>query len=249
MDLRGEQIGRRTAVDLGLCGSVQDTLQALLPLLQTKSDGTHLEEAQDDYKKTRKGLDDLASGIAGERPIHPQYVIAVVKRLAAEDAIFTADVGDPTVWTARYISMNGKRRMLGSFNHGSMANAMPQAIGTQTAFPNRQVISLSGDDGLSMLMGELLTLRQLKAPVKIILYQNDALSFVELEIKAAGILSFGTDLDNPDFAKLADACGSSVRNVEDPGELEPALRAAFEHRNWFTSCADASTCATRLNFL
>jgi pyruvate dehydrogenase (quinone) len=229
VDLRGEQIGRRTAVDLGLVGSVQDTLQALLPLLQTKSDASHLEEAQDDYKKTRKGLDDLASGKAGQRPIHPQYVSAIVNRLAAEDAIFTADVGTPTVWIARYISMNGRRRILGSFNHGSMANALPQAIGAQVAFPDRQVISMSGDGGLSMLMGELLTLRQLKAPVKIIVYQNDALSFVELEMKAAGIISFGTDLENPDFAKLADACGIFGRNVEDPGELEQVLRAAFDH--------------------
>ena len=125
--------------------------------------------------------------------------------------------------------MNGKRRLLGSFNHGSMANALPQAIGAQTAFPNRQVISLSGDGGLAMLMGELLTLRQLKAPVKMIVYQNDALSFVELEMKTAGIISFGTDLVNPDFAKVADACGILGRNVQDPVELEEALRAALDH--------------------
>jgi pyruvate dehydrogenase (quinone) len=125
--------------------------------------------------------------------------------------------------------MNGKRRLLGSFNHGSMANALPKAIGAQTAFPNRQVISLSGDGGLAMLMGELLTLPQLKAPVKMIVYQNDALSFVELEMKAAGIISFGTDLVNPDFAKVADACGILGRNVQDPGELEAALHAALDH--------------------
>jgi pyruvate dehydrogenase (quinone) len=229
VDVRGEQIGRRAAVDLGLVGSVQDTLRELLPLLQSKSDGGHLDEAQDDYKKTRKGLDDLASGKPGKGPLHPQYVSAMVNRLAADDAIFTADVGTPTVWIARYISVNGRRRILGSFNHGSMANALPQAIGAQMAYPNRQVISMSGDGGLSMLMGELLTLRQLKAPVKIIVYQNDALSFVELEMKAAGIISFGTDLENPDFAKLADACGILGRNVEDPGELEEALRTAFAH--------------------
>jgi pyruvate dehydrogenase (quinone) len=229
VDSRGEQIGRRTAVDLGLVGSVQDTLRALLPLLKQKADTTHLEESQAHYKKARNKLDELANGEPGKMPIHPQYLSAVLNRIASDDAIFTCDVGTPTVWAARYFSLNGKRRLLGSFNHGSMANALPQAIGAQTAFPNRQVVSLSGDGGLAMLMGELLTLRQLKAPVKIIVYQNDALSFVELEMKAAGIISFGTDLVNPDFAKVADACGILGRNVEDPGELEEALRAALDH--------------------
>jgi pyruvate dehydrogenase (quinone) len=229
VDLRGEQIGRRTAVDLGLVGSVQDTLRELLPLLQQKADGAALEEAQAHYKKAREGLDHLATGKPGKTPIHPQYVTAVLDRLASEDAIFTCDVGTPTVWAARYLTMNGKRRLLGSFNHGSMANALPQAIGAQVTFPSRQVVSLSGDGGLAMLMGELLTLQQLKAPVKIIVYQNNALSFVELEMKAVGVISFGTDLVNPDFAKLADACGIFGRNVEDPGDLEEALRAAFDH--------------------
>jgi len=229
VDSRGEQIGRRTAVDLGLVGTVQDTLRALLPLLQDKADGTHLEEAQAHYKKARKGLDDLAGGEPGKTPMHPQHLSAVVNKIASDDAIFTCDVGTPTVWAARYFTMNGKRRLLGSFNHGSMANALPQAIGAQVTYPNRQVVSLSGDGGVSMLMGELLTLQQLKAPVKVIVYRNDALSFVELEMKAVGVISFGTDLVNPDFAKLAEACGIFGRNVEDPGELEQTLRAAFDH--------------------
>ncbi|HMD30924.1 MAG TPA: ubiquinone-dependent pyruvate dehydrogenase [Candidatus Acidoferrales bacterium] len=229
VDSRGEQIGRRTAVDLGLVGSVRDTLRALLPLVQQKADAAHLEEAQAHYKKARKGLDDLAGGEPGKKLIHPQHLSAVLNRLAADDAIFTCDVGTPTVWAARYFTMNGKRRLLGSFNHGSMANALPQAIGAQVTFPGRQVVSLSGDGGLSMLMGELLTLQQLKAPVKVIVYQNDVLSFVELEMKAVGIISFGTDLVNPDFAKLADACGIFGRNVDDPGDLENVLRAALAH--------------------
>jgi pyruvate dehydrogenase (quinone) len=133
------------------------------------------------------------------------------------------------VWAARYLTMNGRRRLLGSFNHGSMANALPQAIGAQVTHPHRQIISMSGDGGLSMLMGELLSLKQLKAPVKIIVYQNDALSFVELEMKAAGVISFGTDLVNPDFAKLADACGIFGRNVDVPEQLESTLREALEH--------------------
>jgi pyruvate dehydrogenase (quinone) len=230
VDLRGEQIGRRTPVDLGLVGSVKDTLRALLPLLKPKSDSVHLTDAQENYRDTRRHLDDLAIGEPGKKPIHPQYLTALLSQFAAEDAIFTADVGTPTVWIARYIQANGKRRLLGSFNHGSMANALPQAIGAQMAFPDRQVISMSGDGGLGMLMGELLTLGQLKAPVKVIVYQNDTLSFVELEMKAAGIISFGTDLVNPDFAKLADACGIFGRNVDDPGELEDALRAALAHQ-------------------
>jgi pyruvate dehydrogenase (quinone) len=229
VDLRGENIGRRTPVELGLVGSVQDTLRALLPLLQQKADAAHLADAQAHYKKARKGLDGLATGEPGKMPIHPQYLSAVLSRIAADDAIFTCDVGTPTVWAARYFDMNGKRRLLGSFNHGSMANALPQAIGAQVTFPGRQVISLSGDGGLAMLMGEMLTLQQLKAPVKIIVYQNDTLSFVELEMKAAGLISFGTDFVNPDFAKLADACGIFGRNVEDPGDLEAALRVALAH--------------------
>jgi pyruvate dehydrogenase (quinone) len=229
VDLRGEQIGRRTAVDLGLVGSVKETLQALLPLLKKKSDGAHLKDAQEHYLRARQSLDKLAVDEPGKNLIHPQHVTALVDRLASEDAIFTCDVGTPTVWAARYLTMNGKRCLLGSFNHGSMANALPQAIGAQVAFPNRQVISLSGDGGLAMLMGELLSLQQLKAPVKIIVYQNDALSFVELEMKAVGVVSFGTDLVNPDFAKVADACGIFGRNVDDPEELEEALRAAIAH--------------------
>jgi len=229
VDLRGEQIGRRTPVDLGLVGSVLDTLRALLPMLRQKTDGSHLEDAQAHYRKARKGLDDLASDDSAALPIHPQHLSAVLDRLASEDAIFTCDVGTPTVWAARYLTMNGKRRLLGSFNHGSMANALPQAIGAQVTFPGRQVVSLSGDGGLAMLMGELLTLQQLKAPVKIIVYQNDALSFVELEMKAVGVVSFGTDLVNPDFAKLAEACGIFGRNVEDPRDLDKALRSAFNH--------------------
>jgi pyruvate dehydrogenase (quinone) len=229
VDLRGEQIGRRTAVDLGLVGTVKDTLRALLPKLQQKTDAAHLEDAQANYKKTRKSLDELAEGEPGEKPIHPQFASAVLSRVAADDAIFSADVGTPSVWIARYIAMNGKRRILGSFNHGSMANALPQAIGAQMTFPGRQIISMSGDGGLAMLMGELLTLKQLQAPVKIVVYQNDALSFVELEMKAAGLISFGTDLLNPDFAKLADACGIFGRTVDDPAQLERAYRDAFAH--------------------
>ena len=148
--------------------------------------------------------------------------------LAADDAIFTCDVGTPTIWAARYLTMNGKRRIIGSFNHGSMANALPQAIGAQVSYPGRQVISMSGDGGLAMLMGDLLTLRQHQLPVKLIVFRNDSLAFVELEMKAAGILDFGTDLHNPDFAKIAEAAGLLGLKAETPIEVEPDDRAGAQ---------------------
>ena len=201
VDLRPENLGRRTRLDLGLVGDVRDTLAALLPMLEAKQDRAHLDKALRHYAGNRAGLDHLATGTPGHKPIHPQYLTRVVNEMAAADAIFTADVGSPTMWAARYLTMNGRRRLLGSFNHGSMANAMPQAIGAQLTCPGRQVISLSGDGGFGMLMGDFLTIRQLKLPVKIIIFNNGSLGFVELEMKAAGLLEYGTSLDNPDFAE------------------------------------------------
>ena len=229
VDRRGEQIGRRTRVDLGLIGTVKDTLAALEPLLQTKTERKHLDASVNHYTNARKALDDLAVGDPGRTPIHPQYVAKVLNEVASDDAIFICDVGTPTVWAARYLRMNGKRRLLGSFNHGSMANSVPQAIGAQTAFPGRQVITLSGDGGLSMLLGDLLTLPQLKLPVKIVVFNNSSLGFVEQEMEAAGLVSFGTDLHNPDFARLADAAGILGVRVEKPEELRPALLKALQH--------------------
>jgi pyruvate dehydrogenase (quinone) len=229
VDLRPENLGRRTRLDLGLIGDVRDTLAALLPLLEPKQDSAHLKKALRHYSSNRAGLDHLASGTPGRKPIHPQYLTRVVNELAASDAIFTADVGSPTMWAARYLTMNGQRRLLGSFNHGSMANAMPQAIGAQLTFPERQVISLSGDGGFTMLMGDFLTIRQLKLPVKIVVYNNGALGFVELEMKAAGMLEYGTTLDNPDFSKMAEAIGIRGFRVEDPSEVPVAVQAALTH--------------------
>jgi pyruvate dehydrogenase (quinone) len=229
VDNRGEQIGRRTRVDLGLIGNVKDTLESLLPLLQEKSDRNHLDTCINHYKRARKGLDDLAVGEPGRTPIHPQYVAKVLNELAADDAIFTCDVGTPTIWAARYLHMNGKRRLLGSFVHGSMANALPQAIGAQKSHPGRQVITLCGDGGLAMLLGDLLTLPQLKLPVKVVVFDNGTLSFVELEQKAAGLLDYGTGLVNPDFAKLAATANVFGVRVSKPEELEPALRSALQH--------------------
>jgi pyruvate dehydrogenase (quinone) len=229
IDLRGEQIGRRTKVDVGLVGDVKTTLAALAPRLTPKRDDRHLKDALQVYQRARQGLDDLATGEPGRRPIHPQYVARMLDEVAAEDAIFSCDVGTPTIWAARYLTMNGQRRLLGSFTHGSMANALPQAIGAQLSHPGRQVITLSGDGGLAMLMGDLLTLRQLQLPVKLVVFKNNALSFVELEMKAAGFLDFATDLHNPDFAKMADAAGLLGLTAETPEQVRPMLVQALEH--------------------
>lgn len=229
LDRIGEQIGRRTKVDLGLVGNVRDTLPALAPLLDEKTDRSYLDTCLEHYKQARKGLDDLAVAEPKSTPLHPQFAAKVLNEVAAEDAVFSCDVGTPTVWAARYLRMNGKRRLLGSFTHGSMANALLQAIGVQASHPGRQVITLSGDGGLSMMLGDLITLRQLNLPVKLVVFNNSSLSFVELEMKAAGIVDYGTDLQNPDFPRLAESAGIFAKRVKTAEEMEPALRAALAH--------------------
>ncbi len=227
VDIRGEQIGKRTKVDIGITGGVMETLSALKPLLKSKSDSRHLQASLGHYQKTRKDLDDLARGEPGKTPIHPQYLTRVLNEVAAQDAIFTFDVGTPTIWAARYLRMNGKRRLVGSFSHGSMANALPQAIGAQEAHPDRQVISMSGDGGFSMLMGDFLSLVQLNLPVKVVIFNNGSLDFVELEMKAAGIVDYGTDLKNPDFSKVAEAVGIPGFRVEKPEDVTASLTKAL----------------------
>lgn len=229
LDLRGEQIGRRTHVDVPLVGSVRDTLPALLPLLTAKSDRDHLDGALAHYTRTRRSLDALAVNDHDRTPIHPQFVASTLDRLADDDAVFTTDVGSPVVWAARYLTFNGRRRLLGSFNHGSMACALPHAVGAQAAYPGRQVVALAGDGGLTMLLGELFTLRQNGLPAKIVVFNNGSLNFVELEMKAAGVVNFGTELDNPDLAAVASAIGLWARRVERPSDLEGALKDAFAH--------------------
>jgi len=229
VDIRAENIGRRAAVDLGVVGDVRATLAALLPLLKDKRDGAHLAQAQQHYAKARKALDELAVGTPGKRLIHPQQVAKAISDHAAEDAVFTCDVGLPTVWAARYLAMNGKRRLIGSFWHGSMANAMPQGIGAQAAFPGRQVISLSGDGGFTMLMGDLLTLVQHRLPVKVVVFNNSTLGFVQLEQMSTGFIDFGTEFKNPNFAAMAEAVGIRGIRLEDPGEVNDGVAAALAH--------------------
>jgi pyruvate dehydrogenase (quinone) len=229
IDLRPEALGNRCSLDLGLLGAVKETLTLLRPALVEKVDTSHLDDALSDYKKARRDLDALAESGPNSKQIHPQYVTRLVSELAADDAIFTCDVGTPIAWTARYLKVNGKRRVVGSFNHGSMANAMLQAIGAQAAFPKRQVVSFSGDGGFAMMMGDFISLIQLKLPVKIILLNNGTLGFVEMEMKAGGFLDSGCDLENPNFAAMAQAMGIKGIRVEKPQELKAALTEALNH--------------------
>jgi pyruvate dehydrogenase (quinone) len=232
IDIRPEQLGRRAPIHLGLVGDVGATLDALLPLLKEKNekrDHQRLDRAIEHYRKVRKNLDDLATGRPAEKLIHPQQVAKALSDLATEDAVFTCDVGLPTVWAARYLAMNGKRRLIGSFWHGSMANAMAQAIGAQATFPKRQVISLSGDGGFTMLMGDFLSLVQLGLPVKVVVFNNGTLGFIELERKSTGFLEFGTEFKNPNFAALAEAVGIRGIRLEDPADVEPGIAAALAH--------------------
>jgi pyruvate dehydrogenase (quinone) len=229
VDIRAENLGRRCKLDLGLIGDVKATIEALLPRLTTKADRGHLDESLAHYREARRGLDRLAQGTPGRKPIHPQYLARLVSEAAAEDAVFTFDVGTPTIWAARYVVMNGRRRLVGSLAHGSMANALPHAIGVQAAQPGRQVVSLSGDGGFTMLMGDLITLTQMKLPVKVVIFNNGVLGFVALEMKAAGFVELGTDLQNPDFAAMARAMGIHAIRVEDPGDLPGAVAEILAH--------------------
>lgn len=229
VDARPEALGNRCRIELGVLGDVGETLDALLPRLAARTDRRFLDKALAQYAQAREGLDALAAIPGDGARIHPQQVTRVVSELAAQDAIFTCDVGTPTVWAARYLKLNGRRRLLGSFNHGSMANAMLQAIGAQAAFPGRQVVSMSGDGGFSMMMGDFISLSQLGLPVKVIVLNNGTLGFVEMEMKAGGFLDTAVDLVNPDFAAMAQAMGVKAFRVESPQALESSIAAALTH--------------------
>ncbi|HEY2684657.1 MAG TPA: ubiquinone-dependent pyruvate dehydrogenase [Steroidobacteraceae bacterium] len=229
IDLRPEALGNRCPLELGLIGDVKTTIAALLPSIEMKDDTAHLDDAVADYRAARRDLDALAESRPHSTKIHPQYVTRLVSKLAAADAIFTCDVGTPIAWTARYLEVNGTRRIVGSFNHGSMANAMLHAIGAQATFPDRQVISMSGDGGFTMMMGEFVTLIQMNLPVKIIVLNNGTLGFVELEMKASGFLDSECDLKNPNFADMANAMGILGVRIDRPQQLEEGIKRALEH--------------------
>lgn len=228
IDINPGSIGSHSHVDMALIGDIKTTLAALLPQLEVKQDRDFLDKALEHYVDARKELDNLATA-NDKQAIHPQYVAQQLSRFADDDAIFTCDVGTPTVWAARYLKMNGKRRLIGSFNHGSMANAMPQALGAQSLDKQRQVIAMCGDGGFSMLMGDFLSVAQLKLPVKLVVFNNSVLGFVAMEMKAGGYLTDGTELENPNFAEIATACGVKGIRVERASDLDAALQEALNH--------------------
>ncbi|MFF8379262.1 pyruvate dehydrogenase [Streptomyces sp. NPDC015661] len=231
VDVRPEHLGRRSRLDLAVWGDVRETLRCVIPRVRAKNDRRFLDKM---LKKHTDALEGVVRAytrkVEKHVPVHPEYVASVIDELADEDAVFTVDTGMCNVWAARYLSPNGRRRIIGSFSHGSMANALPQAIGAQFTDRNRQVVSLSGDGGFSMLMGDFLTLVQYDLPVKVIVFNNSSLGMVELEMLVAGLPSYGTTNMNPDFAAIARAAGAYGVRVEKPKQLAGALKDAFKHR-------------------
>ncbi|ALO11735.1 Pyruvate cytochrome or ubiquinone oxidase [Streptomyces venezuelae] len=231
VDVRPEHLGRRSRLDLAIWGDVRETLRCVVPRVRTKTDRRFLDKM---LKKHADALEGVVKAytrkVEKHVPIHPEYVASVIDELADGDAVFTVDTGMCNVWAARYLSPNGRRRIIGSFSHGSMANALPQAIGAQFTDRNRQVVSLSGDGGFSMLMGDFLTLVQYDLPVKVVVFNNSSLGMVELEMLVAGLPSYGTTNKNPDFAAIARAAGAYGVRVEKPKQLAGALKDAFKHR-------------------
>ena len=228
IDLKPESLGRRAKLDLGLCGDVKETLAVLLTLLREKEDRTFLDRQLKFYKEVKKNLLCYVNDRGEPNAIHPEYVASVINELADKDAIFTVDTGMCCVWAARYIEGTGERKMLGSFNHGSMANAMPQAIGAALACPDKQVIAFCGDGGLSMMMGDLMTIVQYNLPIKIVLFNNRSLGMVKLEMEVAGIPDVETDMLNPDFDKLAEAMGMFGVTINNPVEVETTLQKVLQ---------------------
>jgi pyruvate dehydrogenase (quinone) len=222
VDIDPTHLGRRHPVELGVVGDIKATVAALLPKVKARSERGFLDDCVARHDKALATLEKRA--VAHEGRIHPQYLAHLIDKHAAEDAIFTADGGSPTVWLLRHVKANGKRRTLISLTHGTMANAMPQALGAKRAFPDRQVISMSGDGGLAMMLGDLLTAIQEKIPLKIVVFNNGALGFVELEMKVEGLLNAYTDLVNPDFSRVAEAIGFHARRVEKAADLDSAVK-------------------------
>jgi pyruvate dehydrogenase (quinone) len=223
-------LGRRTPLDLAVHGDVALTLRAVLPLVKPRADRGFLDRMLRAHaRKLDKVVEAYTSNIGHRVPIHPEYAASVLDEVAANDAVFTVDTGMGNVWAARYLTPNGRRRVLGSFRHGSMANALPQAIGAQFADPRRQVISISGDGGLAMLMGDLLTLASSRLPVKVVVFNNASLGMVKLEMLVDGLPDYGTDHPQADFSAIAAACGIHAVRVEDPGKIRAALDEALAH--------------------
>ncbi|WP_166423577.1 ubiquinone-dependent pyruvate dehydrogenase [Paraglaciecola sp. 20A4] len=229
IDNQPASLGRHVQIDCGVLGDTKNTVTTLLEQITGERCSEHVNQCVKNYHRSRKELDLLATAKTSQKLIHPQYLTRLIDEQSAENTIFTCDVGTPTVWAARYLTMNGRRRLIGSFNHGSMANALSQAMGAQSIDRSRQVIAMCGDGGFSMLMGDLLSLKQLNLPIKIVVFNNRSLSFVAMEMKAAGFLSSDTDLDNPSFAKIAQACGLKGIHVDEPEKLSDAITEMMTH--------------------
>lgn len=229
VDVRAEHLGRRANVTLPVHGDVASTIAALTPLITKKTNRRFLEKTLKRHDQLMHKVDGNPKNVERRTPIHPEYAASILDEVAAEDAIFTADTGMCNVWSARYINPNGQRRMLASMLHGSMANALPQAVGAQASHPDRQVISVSGDGGLSMLMGELVTVAAQKLPVKIVVFNNSTLGMVKLEMLVDGYLDFGVDVPAVDYAAVANALGIYGQRVEDPAQIRSALQSAMAH--------------------
>jgi pyruvate dehydrogenase (quinone) len=224
------RLGRRTALELAVHGDVAATVRAVLPLLRQKSDRSFLDRMLREHERALQHVvDAYTQNVEQRNPIHPEYAANVLDELAADDAVLTVDTGMCNVWAARYITPNGRRRVIGSFLHGTMANALPHAIGAQLAYPGRQVISMSGDGGLGMLLGELLTVALHELPVKIITFNNSSLAMVKLEMLVDGLPDHGTDYAAVDYAAIANAAGIHAVRVEHPSSVRSALEEALSH--------------------
>ncbi|MEU3145875.1 MULTISPECIES: pyruvate dehydrogenase [unclassified Streptomyces] len=231
VDVRPEHLGRRSKLDLAVWGDVRETLRCLTPRIKAKDDRRFLDRMLRKHADALEGVvKAYTRKVEKHVPIHPEYAASLLDEIADDDAVFTVDTGMCNVWAARYLSPNGRRRVIGSFSHGSMANALPMAIGAQFVDQGRQVVSMSGDGGFTMLMGDFLTLVQYDLPVKVVVFNNSSLSMVELEMLVAGLPSHGTTTKNPDFAAVARACGAYGVRVEKPKDLAGALRSAFKHK-------------------
>jgi pyruvate dehydrogenase (quinone) len=230
VDVDPARIGRRSVLEFGVLGDVGATIRAVLPRLKKREDQRFLHEMLHHHERgLQKVVDSYTRNVKPTAPIHPEYVADVLDEEAAEDAVFTVDTGMCNVWAARYLTPNGRRRVIGSFVHGSMANALPHAIGAQCADRGRQVVSMSGDGGLAMLMGELLTLKTHNLPVKVLVFNNSSLGMVKLEMMVDGLQEFGTDHDHVDFAAIARGAGLHARRVEQPGDVRDAIKEFLAH--------------------
>ena len=229
IDTAPEKLGRRAKLEMGLTGAIKDTLTVLLPLIKQQQNDSFLKKQLDLYAEVKEHLHIYVKDSGKENLIHPEYVASRIDSLSAHDAIYTVDTGMTCVWAARYLTATGKRSLLGSFNHGSMANAMPQAIGAALACPQRQVVAMCGDGGISMMLGDIMTIVQYKLPIKLIVFNNHSLGMVKLEMEVSGLPDWQTDMDNPDFAKIAEAMGMRAITVTDPAKVDEALTEAFAY--------------------